>query len=214
MKTLPRKSYLLFSLFLVMQTHRKSHADTVSIQDRQHTMCYYRCSMSFLRLSPHRYIYLRRINLHWVIHVCVPVWRLKRTKSTGYWGVFASSSFLITEQSSLYDNNHYHEECLRCNSCGINLSGPSQVIYFTVFSLLLILCRLPFISSHRLRLIFFLHPLWVSNFQTKEELERIFVYDLYVLYNLVHTTWRFPHTPSSSGLLLFFTFTFTYILCL
>ncbi|XP_035704947.1 uncharacterized protein LOC110846270 isoform X3 [Folsomia candida] len=31
-----------------------------------------------------------------------------------------------TEQSSLYDNNHYHEECLRCNSCGINLSGITQ----------------------------------------------------------------------------------------
>ncbi|CAL8144483.1 unnamed protein product [Orchesella dallaii] len=31
-----------------------------------------------------------------------------------------------TEQSSLYDNNHYHEECLRCNSCGINLSGTNQ----------------------------------------------------------------------------------------
>ncbi|CAG7815148.1 unnamed protein product, partial [Allacma fusca] len=28
--------------------------------------------------------------------------------------------------SSLYDNNHYHEECSRCNSCGINLSGPNQ----------------------------------------------------------------------------------------
>ncbi|KAM8720635.1 hypothetical protein ACLKA7_006644 [Drosophila subpalustris] len=28
--------------------------------------------------------------------------------------------------SPLYDNNHYHEECLRCNSCGLNLTGPNQ----------------------------------------------------------------------------------------
>lgn len=33
---------------------------------------------------------------------------------------------LSTEPSPLYDNNHYHEECLRCNSCGINLSGKNQ----------------------------------------------------------------------------------------
>lgn len=26
----------------------------------------------------------------------------------------------------MYDNNHYHEECLRCNSCGLNLTGPNQ----------------------------------------------------------------------------------------
>lgn len=26
----------------------------------------------------------------------------------------------------MYDNNHYHEECLRCNSCGINLSGQNH----------------------------------------------------------------------------------------
>ena len=31
----------------------------------------------------------------------------------------------ITE-GSLYDNNNYHEECLRCNSCGLNLTGPNQ----------------------------------------------------------------------------------------
>ncbi|XP_065565417.1 uncharacterized protein LOC136030399 isoform X2 [Artemia franciscana] len=31
-----------------------------------------------------------------------------------------------TEDSSVYDNNFYHEECLRCNSCGVNLTGPSQ----------------------------------------------------------------------------------------
>ncbi|XP_053951707.1 uncharacterized protein LOC128859051 isoform X2 [Anastrepha ludens] len=31
-----------------------------------------------------------------------------------------------TEPSPLYDNNLYHEECLRCNSCGINLTGPNQ----------------------------------------------------------------------------------------
>uniref|UniRef100_A0A182LXD3 LIM zinc-binding domain-containing protein n=1 Tax=Anopheles culicifacies TaxID=139723 RepID=A0A182LXD3_9DIPT len=26
----------------------------------------------------------------------------------------------------MYENNHYHEECLRCNSCGLNLTGPNQ----------------------------------------------------------------------------------------
>ncbi|KZS13389.1 Rap1 GTPase-activating protein [Daphnia magna] len=31
-----------------------------------------------------------------------------------------------TEPSSVYDNNIYHEECLRCNACGVNLTGPSQ----------------------------------------------------------------------------------------
>lgn len=40
---------------------------------------------------------------------------------------FLSIFFLhFTEPSPLYDNNHYHEECLRCNSCGINLSGPNH----------------------------------------------------------------------------------------
>lgn len=29
-------------------------------------------------------------------------------------------------EGSLYDNNNYHEECLRCNSCGLNLTGPNQ----------------------------------------------------------------------------------------
>uniref|UniRef100_A0A182VHK2 LIM zinc-binding domain-containing protein n=1 Tax=Anopheles merus TaxID=30066 RepID=A0A182VHK2_ANOME len=34
---------------------------------------------------------------------------------------------VITEEPSpLYENNHYHEECLRCNSCGLNLTGPNQ----------------------------------------------------------------------------------------
>lgn len=33
---------------------------------------------------------------------------------------------LVPEPSPLYDNNHYHEECLRCNSCGLNLTGPNQ----------------------------------------------------------------------------------------
>ena len=35
-------------------------------------------------------------------------------------------SHLFSETPSLYENNHYHEECLKCNSCGINLSGPNQ----------------------------------------------------------------------------------------
>ncbi|KAK3855003.1 hypothetical protein Pcinc_038565 [Petrolisthes cinctipes] len=32
-----------------------------------------------------------------------------------------------SKQGSLYDNNNYHEECLRCNSCGLNLTGPNQM---------------------------------------------------------------------------------------
>ncbi|XP_068227278.1 uncharacterized protein rsh isoform X4 [Palaemon carinicauda] len=31
-----------------------------------------------------------------------------------------------SSKGSLYDNNNYHEECLRCNSCGLNLTGPNQ----------------------------------------------------------------------------------------
>nr|XP_018897162.1 PREDICTED: uncharacterized protein LOC109030581 [Bemisia tabaci] len=33
-----------------------------------------------------------------------------------------------TEPSPLYHNNHYHEECLKCNSCNMNLTGPNQKI--------------------------------------------------------------------------------------
>ena len=28
--------------------------------------------------------------------------------------------------SSMYENSNYHEECLKCNSCGLNLTGPNQ----------------------------------------------------------------------------------------
>ncbi|XP_033320930.1 rap GTPase activating protein radish isoform X2 [Megalopta genalis] len=38
--------------------------------------------------------------------------------------VFDSST--QTDRSSLYDNNHYHEECLKCNVCGLKLTGPKQ----------------------------------------------------------------------------------------
>ncbi|XP_037080824.1 uncharacterized protein LOC119101580 [Pollicipes pollicipes] len=31
-----------------------------------------------------------------------------------------------SEDASPHDNNYYHEECLRCNSCGQNLTGPNQ----------------------------------------------------------------------------------------
>ena len=34
--------------------------------------------------------------------------------------------YIFLETPSLYENNHYHEECLKCNSCGMNLSGPNQ----------------------------------------------------------------------------------------
>lgn len=51
----------------------------------------------------------------------------------------------VTEPSPLYDNNHYHEECLRCNSCGLNLTGPNQVsnLYlYTPFIFTLIFVKL------------------------------------------------------------------------
>ena len=32
----------------------------------------------------------------------------------------------LSETPNSYENNHYHEECLKCNSCGMNLSGPNQ----------------------------------------------------------------------------------------
>lgn len=37
-----------------------------------------------------------------------------------------SLSLRLLEPSPLYDNHHYHEECLRCNSCAINLTGVNQ----------------------------------------------------------------------------------------
>lgn len=32
----------------------------------------------------------------------------------------------LLDPSAMYDNHHYHEECSKCNSCGINLTGPNQ----------------------------------------------------------------------------------------
>ena len=44
--------------------------------------------------------------------------------------IFLSLLFItsthLSEPSPLYDNHHYHEECLRCNSCAINLTGVNQ----------------------------------------------------------------------------------------
>ncbi|KAG7188330.1 hypothetical protein KM043_007988 [Ampulex compressa] len=45
---------------------------------------------------------------------------------TPLWSHSSFSVLLFREPSPLYDNNHYHEECLRCNSCGLNLTGPNQ----------------------------------------------------------------------------------------
>ena len=33
---------------------------------------------------------------------------------------------LILLSFSRYENSNYHEECLKCNSCGLNLTGPNQ----------------------------------------------------------------------------------------
>ena len=38
----------------------------------------------------------------------------------------SSSDNILSEASTGYDNNHYHEECLRCTTCGLNLTGPNQ----------------------------------------------------------------------------------------
>ena len=43
--------------------------------------------------------------------------------TTSNWSYLFSFS---PETPSLYENNHYHEECLKCNSCGMNLSGANQ----------------------------------------------------------------------------------------
>ena len=32
----------------------------------------------------------------------------------------------IIEDVLRYENSNYHEECLKCNSCGLNLTGPNQ----------------------------------------------------------------------------------------
>lgn len=40
--------------------------------------------------------------------------------------LFVFLAVVLAEPLALYDNNHYHEECLRCNSCGLNLTGPNQ----------------------------------------------------------------------------------------
>ena len=40
--------------------------------------------------------------------------------------LFLDKILLFSETPNLYENNHYHEECLKCNSCGMNLSGPNQ----------------------------------------------------------------------------------------
>ncbi|KAF2363067.1 BTB/Kelch-associated [Trinorchestia longiramus] len=47
----------------------------------------------------------------------------KRMNKKNHIGICEFSS---SQKGSLYDNNNYHEECLRCNSCGINLTGPNQ----------------------------------------------------------------------------------------
>ena len=31
-----------------------------------------------------------------------------------------------TDSGGMYENSNYHEECLKCNSCGLNLTGPNQ----------------------------------------------------------------------------------------
>ncbi|XP_030767315.1 uncharacterized protein LOC115891057 isoform X1 [Sitophilus oryzae] len=41
-------------------------------------------------------------------------------------GTLTTMTVETSKPSPLYDNNHYHEECLRCNSCGLNLTGPNQ----------------------------------------------------------------------------------------
>lgn len=51
----------------------------------------------------------------------VPTLKLNHHSITQY-----AYDLCFAEPSPLYDNNHYHEECLRCNSCGLNLTGPNQ----------------------------------------------------------------------------------------
>ena len=54
-------------------------------------------------------------------------WKLKLNEITSPTAdTTEHSSSIFAEPSPLYENNHYHEECLRCNSCGLNLTGPNQ----------------------------------------------------------------------------------------
>ena len=48
---------------------------------------------------------------------------IRKTKQQN---IFLDKILLFPETPNLYENNHYHEECLKCNSCGMNLSGPNQ----------------------------------------------------------------------------------------
>ena len=39
-------------------------------------------------------------------------------------GLFETGS--ENDDNNMYENSNYHEECLKCNSCGLNLTGPNQ----------------------------------------------------------------------------------------
>jgi hypothetical protein len=39
-------------------------------------------------------------------------------------GLFETTS--PNNVDNMYENSNYHEECLKCNSCGLNLTGPNQ----------------------------------------------------------------------------------------
>ena len=58
----------------------------------------------------------------WISEWVINLWFLKLNNKT----VFLDKILLFPETPNLYENNHYHEECLKCNSCGMNLSGPNQ----------------------------------------------------------------------------------------
>lgn len=59
---------------------------------------------------------------------CIQLWPFFKWFITFLMKIIRSLNFFFcfTETSLLYDNKHYHEECLRCNSCGMNLTGPNQ----------------------------------------------------------------------------------------
>jgi hypothetical protein len=49
-------------------------------------------------------------------------------ETTQVGGIFDSGTNSGSSAAALqlYENGNYHEECLKCNSCGVNLTGPNQ----------------------------------------------------------------------------------------
>ena len=77
------------------------------------------------------YAYIVRTNTRHTSNVLFILLCLLRPSEPlpNYLLIWSDATFVyvyVSETPNLYENNHYHEECLKCNSCGMNLSGPNQ----------------------------------------------------------------------------------------